>query len=129
MNKMNILKKSENTANKNTVMRFKIKDLIILGGLAIVLVFASWKIFYTQDNKSILTNATTQTEEKVSKLLEEITGVGTADVMICETEEGVKSVVVVCEGGNDFQVIMSVRQAVAAALGTSEKSVKVYQKK
>lgn len=126
---MNIFKKREATTDKHTAMRSKIKDLIILGGLALVLVFASWKIFYEQENDNFSTASKTQTEEKVAKLLEEITGVGTANVMICETEDGVQSVVVVCDGAKDLQVIMNVRQAVSAALGTSEKSVKIYQKK
>ena len=70
-----------------------------------------------------------ETEQKVSRLLQEIDGVGKAEVMICETEDGVQSVVVVCEGANDISIVMDVREAVAAALGTEEKAVKVYLKK
>ncbi|MBR4942709.1 MAG: hypothetical protein IKZ28_01650, partial [Clostridia bacterium] len=62
------------------------------------------------------------------RLLEEIEGVGDASVIVYENE-GTKNVVVVCEGGRDLQVIMNVRAAVASALGTDEKSVKIYQKK
>ena len=69
------------------------------------------------------------TERRVDRLIEQIEGVGEAEVMICQTEDGVKSVVVVCEGGNDLQVIVRVREAVAAALGTEEKAVKIYVKK
>lgn len=94
-----------------------------------VLVIAVWRIFYSgKDSEETLATAS-ENEQKVSKLLAEIDGVGKAEVMICETEEGVQSVVVVCEGANDLQVIMDVREAVAAALGTQEKSVKVYLKK
>ena len=50
-------------------------------------------------------------------------------MMVCETEEGVKSGVVVCDGANDFGVVMDIREAVAAALGTEEKAIKVYLKK
>ena len=112
------------------VMNGKIKDILILSVLALVLLVAVWKIFYTDEEKSSLSNAyASSTEEKVSRLLSQIEGVGEADVMICETEEGVQSVVVVCEGANDLQVIMDVREAVAAALGTEEKAVKIYLKK
>ena len=62
-------------------------------------------------------------------LLNEINGVGEVDVMIHETEEGVQSVVVVCEGAENLLVNMHIREAVAAALGTDEKSVKIYLKK
>ena len=59
----------------------------------------------------------------------EIDGVGNVRVMICEDEDGVESVVVVCEGANDLRVNMDIREAVSAALGTDEKSVKIYQMK
>lgn len=107
----------------------KWKDVLIIAALALVLVIAVWRIFYSgKDSEETLATAS-ENEQKVSKLLAEIDGVGKAEVMICETEEGVQSVVVVCEGANDLQVIMDVREAVAAALGTQEKSVKVYLKK
>lgn len=125
-------KKSELTVGglKQRKMNGKIKDILILSVLALVLLVAVWKIFYTDEEKSSLSNAyASSTEEKVSRLLSQIEGVGEADVMICETEEGVQSVVVVCEGANDLQVIMDVREAVAAALGTEEKAVKIYLKK
>ena len=70
----------------------------------------------------------TETERKVSGILEQIEGVGTAEVMICETEDGVQSVVVVCSGGNDLQTIMTVREAVAAALNVEQKAIKIYPK-
>ena len=109
----------------------KIKDLLLVGGLAIVLVVASWNIFYKNEEnpEDSLSIVATQTEERVRRLLEEMEGVGQADVMVCETEDGVQSVVVVCEGANNLQVVLHIKQAVAAALGTQEKSVKIYQKK
>ena len=67
-----------------------------------------------------------ESEQKLCALLEEIEGVGKVNVMICEGEDGVESVVVVCEGANDLLVNMNIREAVAAALGTDEKSVRIY---
>lgn len=107
----------------------KIKDVLLLSVLALILLFAVWKIFYTEDENSLKSVSASETEDKISRLLSEINGVGEADVMICETEDGVQSVVVVCEGANDLQVVMDVREAVAAALGTEEKAVKIYLKK
>lgn len=97
--------------------------------LALTLVFAVWKVFYDGDTKNVISVSGSETEQKISLLLKEIDGVGEANVMIYETEEGVKSVVVVCEGARDLQVVMNVREAVAAALGTEEKAVKIYLKK
>jgi hypothetical protein len=71
----------------------------------------------------------TDTEIKVLRILQEIDGVGEANVVVCETKEGIESVVVVCQGANDLRVVMNVREAVATALGTTEKSVKIYLKK
>ena len=67
-----------------------------------------------------------ESEQRLCSLLKEIDGVGEVNVMICEGEDGVESVVVVCEGANDLRVNMNIREAVAAALGTDEKSVKIY---
>jgi hypothetical protein len=130
MNALKSWETAQKTGNKKPFFKGKIKDLLIVGGLAIALVFASWKVFYdNKDTTALSVSGKTQTEEKIGALLEEITGVGEADVVICETEEGVQSVVVVCDGANDLQVVLNVRQAVAAALGTNEKAVKIYQKK
>ena len=106
----------------------RIKDVLIIGGLALALLIAVWKVFYTDDTPTINVSST-QTEERVGRLLQSIDGVGDAEVAIYETEEGVQSVVVVCDGANDLKVVLSVREAVATALGTQEKNVKIYLKK
>lgn len=120
---------SEMEKRKKFRLDNRIKDICILAVLALVLVFASWKIFGSEKEVEETASTLSQTEEKISRLLEEMDGVGEASVMICETEEGVQSAVVVCEGANNLQVIMDIREAVASALGTKEKSVKVYLKK
>lgn len=117
------------TARKRNIFDGKIKEILLIAALALTLVFAVWKVFYDGDTKNVISVSGSETEQKISLLLKEIDGVGEANVMICETEEGVKSVVVVCEGARDLQVVMNVREAVAAALGTEEKAVKIYLKK
>ncbi len=106
----------------------RVKDVLLFGCLALVLVYAAWKVFDDQPSEKA-DLPLSETEIKVMRLLEEIDGVGEASVVVCESEEGVQSVVVVCEGARNFQVVIDVREAVAAALGTSPKSVKVYLKK
>ena len=106
----------------------RIRDIVLLSTLALVLIVVTWQIFHTEDPRTVAVNAT-ETELKVIRLLEEIDGVGEANVIVCETEEGITSVVVVCEGANNLRVVMDVREAVAAALGTEEKAVKIYLKK
>ena len=102
----------------------KYKDIIIVGVFAIILVFFVWTTFYKDDTST--NTVLTENESKLCEILSKIDGVGQAEVMICEDEDSVKSVVVVCQGANNLQVVMDVREAVCAALGTSEKSVKVY---
>ena len=106
----------------------KLKDVLIVAVLALGLIFASWKIFYADGVTEVQTNASVM-ETKVTSLLKNIEGVGDANVMICETEDGVQGVVVVCEGANDLHVVLNIREAVAAALGTNQNAVKVYLKK
>ena len=110
----------------------KIWEILFLCALAMMLVIASWKVFQRPNETNsggVVTATSTEMERKVCRILEQIEGVGTADVMICETEDGIKSVVVVCNGGDDLQTIMTVREAVAAALGMEQKAIKIYQKK
>ena len=63
------------------------------------------------------------------RLLEEMEGVRDANVIVYTDDNSKKNVVIVCEGANNLRVIMQVREAVAAALGTEEKAVKIYLKK
>lgn len=107
----------------------KIKDLLILGVLALGLLVVTWNVFHADEGESLQTATLSDAEQKVVRILEEIDGVGKASVAVCETENGVESVVVVCEGANDLRVVMNVREAVATALGTKQNSVKIYLKK
>lgn len=105
----------------------RIRDVLLLSALALLLIFAVWKIFYTDGSRSTAAvSGGTESERRLSALLSEIDGVGDVNVMIYEGEDGAKSVVVVCKGANNLRVNMDIREAVAAALGTDEKSVKIY---
>ncbi len=106
----------------------RIRDLVLFGVLGFILFYAAWKIFRKEDSAAE-SFALSDTEVKVMRILEQLDGVGEADVVVYETQGEVKSVVVVCEGANDLRVVMEVREAVAAALNTQQKSVKVYLKK
>ena len=105
------------------------KELCITVAIGAVLALGAVKIFGVDKTVQTSHAVLTEKEIKVSRLLEDIEGVGEASVMICETEEGVQSVVVVCEGANDLQVVLDVREAVAAALGTSQSEIRIYLKK
>ena len=126
---------SKRQFEKSERMRFKketdghMKDFVVISILALVLAVVAWRVFGNDENEQTISFSGTENEAIVSRLLQEIEGVGAAEVMIYQTEGGVQSVVVVCEGANDLQVVMNVREAVSAALGTEEKAVKIYLKK
>lgn len=96
-------------------------------GLAVVLCIAVWQVFLKEDKAgSVSGNAE---EAKLVAILENIAGVGEAEVMIGVYENGERGVVIVCEGANNLSVFMDVREAAAIALGIEPKNVKVYLKK
>ena len=126
---------NKNSAEKsrvtNLLKRFdgKMRDFLLLGALGLLLIFTAWQVFHTEDAEEVAAGYVTETETKVLRLLNEIDGVGDARVIVYEKEGSVENVVVVCEGANDLRVVMNVREAVASALGTEQKSVKIYLKK
>ena len=105
----------------------KLKDLMLVGVLALALALFGWSIS-EKEQKGTAELSYTETEARVSRLISQIDGVGGAELVICETETGVQSVVVVCEGAENFTVLMNVREAVSAALGIGEEKVKIYVK-
>ena len=107
----------------------RVKDGLLLVFLAVILVLSAWQIFHTEENQTVSIQGTSEEELKVMRLLEEMEGVGEANVIVYTGENNEKSVVIVCEGADNLRVIMQVREAVAAALGMEEKAVKIYLKK
>ena len=107
----------------------KMKDGLPLLLLGFFVVLMAWFVFHSVDGEKDATVYATETEIKVVRLLQEIDGVGEANVIVYEKEDEIESVVVVCEGANNLRVVMNVREAVANALGTEEKAVKIYLKK
>lgn len=127
--------KKEKNILKRKIPKEKLRDALLVSVLALLLVFAVWKIFYTPqsaktNSDSAFSTGTeaTEKERSLAALLSEIDGVGEAEVRICEAEDEAKSVVVVCDGAKNILVNMNIREAVAAALGIDEKNVKIYLK-
>ena len=107
----------------------RVKDGLLLVSLAVILLLSAWQIFHTEEGQSVSSQGVSEEELKVMRLLEEMEGVGDANVIVYTDDNSKKNVVIVCEGANNLRVIMQVREAVAAALGTEEKAVKIYLKK
>ena len=120
---------SKENEKKAFMIKKSTKEVLLTLVVGLVLTVVAFQVFGEKGDRVSNTTEQTEKERKVSLLLQEIEGVGESNVMICETEEGVESVVVVCDGANDFLVVLKVREAVAAALGTSQSAVKIYLKK
>ncbi len=114
---------------KSSVFNGKIKDILLMGVLGLLLFYTAWKVFQENDSQTQETIALSENEVKITRILQEIDGVGEASVVVCEGDDEVKSVVIVCEGANDLRVIMNIREAVSAALDTPQNSIKIYLKK
>ena len=98
--------------------------------MALLLFSACFLVFNKEESaQSVALAQMSEKEQKISQILQEIEGVGEASVVVCEEDDEVKSVVVVCEGAKDIRVVMEVREVVATALNTQQKSVKIYLKK
>lgn len=121
-----------NRLYKRFLERFKgkTKDILILAVVGFVLLVAVWQVFQpTKTDASVGSLSFAGEEQKLGYILSQMEGVGAAEVIICELDDGEKSAVVLCEGANDFQVIMNVREVVATAIGADARNVKIYLKK
>lgn len=127
MNKENTDRGEKNFKSK--LKKLKLREVVLFSILATFLLFAAWKVFGNADNSAKQTTALSEMEKKLISILENIDGVGEADVMVSETEEGEKCAVIVCEGAENIRVLIAVREAAATALGTAQKNVKIYLKK
>lgn len=127
---MNNMQTHANSEKLRKKFSGKWKDIALIAILAFTILFAAWRLFDTNGDTQISStnDVYSDTEKRIGQLLSQMDGVGEADVVVCETEEGVQSVVVVCEGANNLQVIMDIKEAVAAAVGAQEKNVKIYLK-
>ena len=112
------------------LLNSRIKDVLWISVVALLLFLSCFLVFRKEDStQSVALVQMSEKEQKITKILQEIEGVGEVSVVVCEEHDEVKSVVVVCEGAKDIHVVMEVREAVATALNTQQKSVKIYLKK
>ena len=87
---------------------------------------AVWQVFLSGDAKTV--GNVNEEEARLISILESIDGVGKTQVMISESEDGIRGVVIVCEGASRLSVLVDVREAAATALGIEQKNVKIYLK-
>ncbi len=101
------------------------RKLIIVITLIILLV-AAVILFFGGKDDSPATAAKSQTEIRLTALLERINGIGETEVMVNETDGGVTGVVVVCEGADSILVRNDILNAVATALDIDRSIIAIY---
>ncbi len=107
--------------------RLRLKEVALVAILSVLLLGGAWLVFGKENTQTSMSSS--DTEKRLAAILADIDGVGEVEVMLSDTEDGEKGVVIVCEGANDIRVLISVREAAATALGIQQKNVKIYLKK
>lgn len=93
--------------------------------IALLLVFAVYRVFFRSE-KSSRTYDATETEERLSKILSQIDGVGETSVMVSEEGGKAVSAVIVFRGADSILTRIRVIDATAGALGIDRENVLVY---
>ncbi len=66
------------------------------------------------------------TEIKLEQILSGIDGVGQAEVMINESEDGIDGVIIVCSGANNLMTRNNILNAVTTALNVKGNNIAIY---
>ncbi|MDE6411814.1 MAG: hypothetical protein K2L02_04680 [Clostridia bacterium] len=98
--------------------------LILL--IALLLVFAVYRVFFKSEEKPSNAYEATELEERLSKILSKIDGVGDTSVMVSEEEGKAVSAVIVFRGADSILTRMRVIDAASGALGIDRANVLVY---
>ena len=108
---------------------FKEKKNIIIVALLLALLVAMAFVLYGSKGKvnTVSTDSNkSPTEIKLTRILSEIDGVGKAEVMINEGENGINGVIIVCEGAYNIMTKSDILNAVSTALGIEKGCIAIY---
>lgn len=94
--------------------------------IALLLVFAVYRVFFKDKEQSSAGYEATELEDRLSKILSKIDGVGNASVMVSENEGKAVSAVIVFYGADSILTRIRVIDAAAGALGIGKDKILVY---
>ena len=101
----------------------KLIIVVLLVALLVVIVF----LFFGSEEESVLGDSMkSDTELRLTALLERIDGVGDSEVMITENGGEITGVVVVCDGANSIMVRNDILNAVSTALNINKNNIAIY---
>lgn len=104
------------------------KKILLISVLLIVLIALAFAL-YGSKSKVTATSVgadMSASETKLTRILSEIDGVGKAEVMINESENGVEGVIIVCEGAYNIMTRNDILNAVTTALKVEKNNIAIY---
>lgn len=105
------------------------KKILTIALLLALLIALAFILYGTRSKATTLVSASTEaseTEKKLTRILSEIDGVGQTEVMINEGEDGVKGVIIVCEGAYNIMTRNDILNAVTTALEVEKNNIAIY---
>ncbi len=112
---------------KKILTEIKTKRIILI--FIVVIFILMSMLFVFKDDRLFEDTAKSTNEKKLCSLLEKIEGVGQADVMISEEEDGISGVVIVCQGADNIVIRNNLLDAVSTALNIERQKIAIYSMK
>ena len=114
---------------KENIKKFfnnKTTRIVLLLLIALLLVFAVYRVFFKSEPKTTAVYEATELEERLSRILSKIDGVGDTTVMVSEEDGRAVSAVIVFRGADSILTRIRVIDAAAGALGISKERILIY---
>ena len=114
---------------KESIQKFfanKTVRLVLILLIALLLVFAVYRVFFKKEDANTNVYEATALEERLAQILSGIDGVGNARVMVSEEDGKAVSAIIVFEGADSILTRIRVIDAAAIALGISKEFILVY---
>ena len=104
------------------------KNILIVGVLIVILILAVALINVSGGDKAANSSDTLKSAEelKLTRIISELEGVGETEVMITSDADGIKGVVIVCEGAENIMVKSSILNVVSTALNIDKNNIAIY---
>lgn len=114
---------------KESIKKFfanKTVRLVLILLIALLLVFAVYRVFFKSKDTPSGTYEVTELEERLSRILSSIDGVGDTSVMVTEVDGKAVSAVIVFRGADSILTRLRVIEAASGALGIAKECILLY---
>lgn len=114
---------------KENIKKFfnnKTTRIVLILLIALLLLFAVYRVFFKSETPTKAQYQASELEQRLSRILSQIDGVGETTVMVGEEEGKAVSAVIVFSGADSILTRMRVIDAASGALGIGKENVLVY---